>query len=302
MFISVIICTHNPRVDYLRRTLNSLSEQNYQNTLWDLLIVDSGCNTPLDEGFLQAQHPRLRIKVMREALAGLTRARVCGIQHTKGDLILFVDDDNVLSSNYISILAQYGLSHQDIGVFGPGKVLPEFEQQPNSSILPLLPSLVLRDISTSIRSNIFNDSATPYGAGMAVRRSVAEKFSEFINKNTTYLQLGRTGTGLMGGEDLLFSYICVQLGLLKGLFTDMNLVHLIPAFRVQTKYLLRLAYANGSSEALLETVTGHQIGCPNLGWRILDYLQKIRRGDWTVARARMLQFKGYRDKRSELLK
>lgn len=300
MFISVVVCTHNPRIDYLSRTLSSLGDQDFKNSLWDLLIVDSGSNTPLEEGVLRAQHPSLRIKVAREELAGLTRARIRGIQETKGDLILFVDDDNVLSSDYISNLANFAKTHQDMGVFGPGRVIPEFEQQPDSSLTPLLSSLVLREINTSIWSNIFNDPATPYGAGMAVRRMVAERFSEFINQNSFYLQLGRTGNGLMGGEDLLFSYLSVQLGLSKGLFPEMGLVHLIPAFRVQAKYLLRLAYANGLSEALLERVTGHQTGCPNLAWRLLDYLQKIRRGNWTVARARMLQFKGYRDKRREL--
>jgi hypothetical protein len=37
---SVIICTHNPRPEYLRRVLGALETQTFDKKRWELLVVD----------------------------------------------------------------------------------------------------------------------------------------------------------------------------------------------------------------------------------------------------------------------
>ena len=37
--LSVIICTHNPRSDYLRRVLKALSEQTLLKERWEMLLI-----------------------------------------------------------------------------------------------------------------------------------------------------------------------------------------------------------------------------------------------------------------------
>jgi hypothetical protein len=37
--VSVIICTHNPRMDYLARALAALKEQTLPKELWELLLA-----------------------------------------------------------------------------------------------------------------------------------------------------------------------------------------------------------------------------------------------------------------------
>ena len=39
--VSVIICTHNPRSDYLERCLAALSDQTLVKDQWELIIVDN---------------------------------------------------------------------------------------------------------------------------------------------------------------------------------------------------------------------------------------------------------------------
>ena len=42
MDFSVIICTHNPRSDYLRRVLDALKAQTLLREQWELLLIDNG--------------------------------------------------------------------------------------------------------------------------------------------------------------------------------------------------------------------------------------------------------------------
>jgi hypothetical protein len=43
MQLSVIICCHNPRIDYLLRVLKALSEQTLLKERWELLLIDNDC-------------------------------------------------------------------------------------------------------------------------------------------------------------------------------------------------------------------------------------------------------------------
>ena len=48
--VSVVIPTHNPRMDYLRRVLEALRGQTLARERWELLVVDNGSREPLAEG------------------------------------------------------------------------------------------------------------------------------------------------------------------------------------------------------------------------------------------------------------
>ena len=99
MEISVIICTRNPREDYLRRTLDALKAQSLPKDQWELLVVDNASDAPLAGRFDLSWHPNARH--VREEKVGLTHARLHGIAASQADLLVFVDDDNVLRPDYL---------------------------------------------------------------------------------------------------------------------------------------------------------------------------------------------------------
>src|SRR5262245_3180408 len=96
---SVVICTHNPRLDYLRRALDGLKAQALPRDRWELLVVDNASDTAPVAAADLAWHPRAA--VVREDVLGLTAARVRGIAATNGDLVVFVDDDNIVAPDYL---------------------------------------------------------------------------------------------------------------------------------------------------------------------------------------------------------
>src|SRR3989442_702908 len=92
--ISVIICTHNPRPDYLERVLEALKAQTLSSEQWELVLVDNASRDQLSSWVQLSWHPQARC--IRENELGLTPARLRGISEAVGKLFVFVDDDNVL--------------------------------------------------------------------------------------------------------------------------------------------------------------------------------------------------------------
>lgn len=125
MQLSVIICTHNPRQDYLRRTLDALQTQTLASKRWELLLVDNASNESLSKAWDLSWHPQARH--IREDELGLTPARVRGIKESSGELLVFVDDDNVLASDYLERALAIHIGRPQVGAFGAGKILGEFE-------------------------------------------------------------------------------------------------------------------------------------------------------------------------------
>lgn len=127
--VSVIICAHNPKPDYLQRALEALKAQTLPRSEWELLLIDNASKEPLASAWDLSWHPRGRH--VREDQLGLTAARLCGIKDSTGELLVFVDDDNVLNPDYLSNALEISLSKTCVGAFG-GNVVGEFEAAPPS--------------------------------------------------------------------------------------------------------------------------------------------------------------------------
>src|ERR1700674_5079960 len=113
--LSVILCAHNPRPDYLRRALDSLRSQTIQPDRWEFLLVDNASQDKLADMWDVSWHPRARH--VREDELGLTAARLRGITESSGDLLVFIDDDNVLAADFLEQAAAIHARHPFLGVF-----------------------------------------------------------------------------------------------------------------------------------------------------------------------------------------
>ena len=248
--VSVIICTHNPRADYLTRTLNALKAQTLPKEQWELLLIDNASKEPLANSYDLSWHPHARH--VREEDLGLTPARLRGIHEAASELLLFVDDDNVLASNYGETLLHLTSEFPHMGCFGAGRLVPEFEEEPEQELLPYTNMLALRSVSERQWSFCPTDHIIPWGAGLAVRRPVAQGFKEAINTNKMRLLLGRNGQQLNSCEDDEFSWVACEMSYGKGIFPELQVTHLIGRKRIQLEYLLRLAEGVAFSHELLK--------------------------------------------------
>lgn len=103
MLISIVIPTHNRHL-LLKEAIQSVLSQSY--TEWELIIVDDASSPPviLDEFDLNGSD---RIRLLRNPISlGPSGARNAGIQSAAGDIVTFLDDDDLFTSNALELIAQ----------------------------------------------------------------------------------------------------------------------------------------------------------------------------------------------------
>lgn len=248
---SVILCTHNPRLEWLNGVLDSLKAQSLPMNEWELLLIDNASREPLEAYLDLSWHPNARH--MREDELGLTAARLRGIHESKASSMVFVDDDNILSPDYIATSLRLFQTYQWLGVIGAGIVRPTFEKTPPRKFERFLRLLAIRSVPEVIWSNNPEDATgIPWGAGLCVRQPVALHYVDLVRKMKISDCVGRRGGELTCGEDDLFSYAATFNGLGFGVFPELQITHLIPATRMNESYLLRLVEAHGFSHAIIE--------------------------------------------------
>lgn len=252
MYISVIICTHNPKLKVLKRTLRALEQQNLAQTDWELLLVDNKSSEVLEHTVDLSWHPNARH--LRENKAGLTAARLRGITDSRGRLLVFVDDDNVLAANYLSEAKAIYDTFPQIGAFC-GEILGEYETPPPAWFLPVSGMIAVRPLDRDRWTNSYGWSdAMPCGAGMCLVRTVADAYLAASTNSASKQTLDRNGIGLMGGGDVDMAYTAIDLGYGVGRFKKLSLTHIVPSGRLELTYLMKLRHDTAYSEILLDNL------------------------------------------------
>jgi hypothetical protein len=245
--LSVIICTHNPRPEYLQRVLKALRNQTLPKDRWELLIIDNASKTRLASSWDISWHPNARH--VFEGELGLSPARRRGMREAIADLLVFVDDDNVLEESYLSVTLTISRNWPVLGVWGSGNTSLEFEVAPPDQLQKFMPYLALRATKAPCWSNVPSCiEATPWGAGLCVRASVANAYRRMCEESLVEIK-GREGLILSAGEDDEISLVSCAHGLGMGVFPDLKLTHLIPKERVSEAYLAKLI--EGATTAVL---------------------------------------------------
>ncbi|HUA38724.1 MAG TPA: glycosyltransferase [Candidatus Sulfopaludibacter sp.] len=250
-FLSVAVCTHNPRPNYLDRALGSLRTQTLSQGQWELLMIDNASTDRLADRWDLGWHANARH--IREDQPGLTPARLRAIAESKGELLVFVDDDNVLFPDFLENAKYLATIYPYLGVFGAGVLEPEFEVSPPAELNPYLSLLALRRVPTARWTNNTEDfDCTPWGAGLCVTRPVAGHYHKLVARLNANSVLGRRRQQLFCGEDDVFSWAAAASGLGFGIFPELRITHLISAERLSQAYFIRLLRAHAFSHGVLD--------------------------------------------------
>lgn len=280
--ISVIICTHNPRADYLLRVLDALRSQTLPKEQWEILLIDNASKEKLADLYDLSWHPHGSI--VRENEIGLTPARLRGIKESSGGLLIFVDDDNVPSADYLANGFNIASGWPMLGAFG-ASISGEFETPPPDWIIPYLEGLAVRELERDYWSNLGGWSpALPCGAGLCVRRQVATDYFQKASTSALRKMLDRSGVNLGAGGDGDLAECAIDVGLGVGRFTTLKMLHLIPKNRLTTDYVVQLYAGFAFSNEILSWLRpkirhSSSPGWQNKVWFLFDFLKanKIQR-------------------------
>jgi glycosyltransferase involved in cell wall biosynthesis len=264
--ISVAICTHGPRLDYLSRVLNALKSQTLPRSDWELLLVDNASPVSVSRGVDLAWHPNARIIV--EAELGIASARIRAMREFTGELLVFFDDDNVMADDYLQCCSELFGQRPDLGAVS-GCLMPEYEAPPPEWFGPYESWIAVRRITKSTWSNFLDSRSEPVTAGMCLRRNVATAFVNATMNNPIMRILDRRGASLLSGEDVAIAKIAMKMDYSVGQFAELRMLHLIPKRRVAPAYLFSLYRHLVASGHLMGWVDGLGREPIRLSWRML---------------------------------
>lgn len=184
--ISVIICTYN-RDKYLQQALDSIIAQSFNKLLFELIVIDNNSTDRtgiIVKDFITA-HPGFCISYYFEEKKGLGFARNRGLKEASGSILCYVDDDAILSREYLESVDSF-FRHYNNAVGAGGKVIPKYESGTEPPWMSkYLDGFVGRvDYGKKIRK--FDDKMKyPAGCNMIYRKDILIKAGGF-NNNLTF--------------------------------------------------------------------------------------------------------------------
>jgi len=252
-FLTVIVCTHNPQRAILKSVIESLITQSLNVELWDLIIVDNLSEPKVSTWLDLTWHPRSKIIV--EEKLGLSYARLRGVKEAATSLIVFVDDDNILSKDYLKEAHEFSSNNPRVGCFG-GKSIPQFETTPPDWFFKTSIDLGCQDFGDKVYISNFKEQDfkvtsyppfAPIGTGMVILKEAFLKYVHEAKLDMKRLALGRKGKALTSGEDNDIILTIVKHRYEIAYVPLLQITHLIPARRYSEEYLSQIAYESNRS-------------------------------------------------------
>ena len=96
---SIIVPVYNVE-NYIKKCINSILEQDYSN--FEILVIDDGSSDSSIS--IVNSFEDYRIKIYKKENGGLSSARNYGVKNVSGDYIWFVDGDDYIHKNSLSLL------------------------------------------------------------------------------------------------------------------------------------------------------------------------------------------------------
>jgi hypothetical protein len=139
------------------------------------------------------------------------------------------------------------------------------------------------------------DVDTPVGAGLCVRKQVADFYSSQLASDPIRKGLDRRGNSLDGAGDLDLVYTSRLIDLGWGTFPNLHLTHMIPKNRVTKRYLLDITESASASLVTLGSRIGREM--PQNPHFLKRYIKSgiiLARDGWMDFRFYLAQQRGIR--------
>ena len=242
--ISIIICTYN-RDRFIYETLKHIADCCYDNSAYEIVLVNNNCtdNTDAECKRFAADFPDIDFRYFVETKQGLSHARNRGIDESRGDILVFLDDDAFVKNDYLSVLSRQMEQHPEAMAFG-GKITPLFESGEEPKWLGKWTYSWVSAIDKGSGVVPFEGNSYPIGANMGFRKECIDACGKFNP------DLGRSKKNLMGGEEKDLFNRLKENNMLILYFPDIKVQHVIPPQRTTNEYINKMALGIGISERM----------------------------------------------------
>ena len=278
MHFDICVCTHNPRGDIFEKVLESIFNQQITNEhSFSVFVIDSASTPAVSASvFDRYSDSGIRTNLIRVPVAGIAKARLTAVEATSAPWVLFVDDDNELSPDYLLKGAEIICRNPKLGCFG-GKLLLPDTLKPPLWVHPLLPYLGIKNHGEERVECLSREWGIwePPTAGAFVHRDVLAEFFRKSSASADFFRLGRTSKNLLSCEDSFLMRGASNAGLNNAYEPSLVLWHHLDPLRFRFGYLLRLMYGYGVSHVILGKLCHGDGGMPDYYASILRFLKMI---------------------------
>jgi len=171
--VSIIIVNFNGKT-YLEKCLESLTKIDYKNV--EIIFVD---NNSIDDSveFVKNNYPKMMI-IKLDKNYGFAEANNIGVKNSKGELLLFLNNDTIVTPNFVTSLVSNIKKDEKIGVCQSLLLKNNGEVDSSGDFIDKIGVA----FNSTDKVDKIKEIFSARGASMLIRKSVFEKLHGFDDK------------------------------------------------------------------------------------------------------------------------
>lgn len=238
--VSVVVCTYNG-ADKIKSLLDSLKKQTYKNL--DIVIVDDGSTDKTSE--ITKKYPFTLIR--NTTNRGLADSRNIGVKNSKGEILVFTDDDCIADKNWIKEIVNCYKKNPNVNGVG-GRVEPYsidtmLEKYAHYSKHPIYIHPTAHDSKGRVKSYL----SSIFGVKQKTLKH-GQHLSGLMGLNSSYkkdiiLKVGMHEKGIRRGVDMDLWAKLRRDGLMNAIYCDKAIIQ--HKHRIGFKAFLKHMYSYG---------------------------------------------------------
>jgi glycosyltransferase involved in cell wall biosynthesis len=248
---TVAIPTYNG-ASRLPKLLEKLRSQvNTEHLSWEIIVVDNNSTddtAKVVQDYQSSWIESVPLKYFLEPEQGAAFARLRAVREARGELIGFLDDDNLPAPDWVAAGSSFFQTHPKAGAVG-GQIHGDFEVKPPENFEKIQRFLVIREHGPHPHLFEPDNLRLPPAASLVVRK---QAWCESVP--TRPVLRGRVGGSMLGGEDyepLLYMH---KAGWEIWYNPALHTYHQIPRHRLEREYLLSISRACGLATCQLRLI------------------------------------------------
>lgn len=244
MKFSVIFCTYN-REKYIYNAMKSIAEQDFPYTDYEIVLINNNSTDSTESicNRFREDYPQVGFRYFIETNQGLSYARNRGVKESRGDILVFVDDDATVFELYLSSINNFFDIYPEVNACG-GPIVPVYEVKKPKWLSHYTEQLLGGALYEGDKVKPFSNGKYPGGGNSAFRKEVFEKYGLFN------VELGRKGTGLIGAEEKDLYDRLTRGNEQFYYLPQMGIHHYIPEKKLTKAHFRELTYSIGKSERI----------------------------------------------------
>ncbi|WP_136669276.1 glycosyltransferase [Flavobacterium sp. H122] len=232
---SIVICCYNSE-ERISKTLHHIARQKIKDDInWEVIVVNNNSTDLTTEKAFKTWekiNSFIDFKIIDEINPGLSFARKKGTLESRGEYILFCDDDNWLDENYIQTAFEITQKDSKIGMLGGIGTAFTIGDTPEWFEKAKIAYAVGAQNETE--GDITYKKGYVYGAGAIVKKELLILLDEI---GFAHVLTDRIGKKIVSGGDNEIGYAIVLLGYKIYYSQKLKFQHYIPDNRLNLKYL-----------------------------------------------------------------